>query len=320
MEEAGSLKRDQFEDDPLLDGDEGEEPNEFLNFTPQSAENVPKSLMETWCSVKSPGVHLGTVRVHGGVEPNGQPKVTLFLPENPQYDIGDETSEYHLEITNPVVHGQYVLADKPKEKSPNKRARTTTISGKIKHTAALKPVMSDAYEAKIRKRAREANRPKKTIVMLDERQLNAHGSNLKMIQSGALQTSAGFGTAKRSTRSSDKLPFERAARISRDELLDHLFNLFTPSQPYWSMKDLRKSTAQPEAYLKDVLGDIADFHKSGPQANTFSLKAAYASTFSSSSTNVAGPSGAEGHSGKLEDGGEADEDEDDEDDDMEEVA
>jgi len=188
--------------------------------------------------------------------------------------------------------------------------------------------MSDAYEAKIRKRAREANRPKKTIVMLDERQLNANGSNLKMIQSGALQTSAGFGAVqKRSTRSGDKSQFERAARISRDELLDHLFNLFTPSQPYWSMKELRKSTAQPEAYLKEVLGDIADFHKSGPQANTFSLKAAYSSSFSSPNTNAAGPSGSastglsavEGHF-KLEDGATVDVDDDDEDEDMEEVA
>ena len=72
----------------------------------------------------------------------------------------------------------------------------TRVAGKIKHHASLKPVMSDQYIARIRRRAAEANRPKKSIVMLEDRQ-DAGGSNLKMVQSGAIQTNAGFNLSVR---------------------------------------------------------------------------------------------------------------------------
>jgi len=138
----------------------------------------------------------------------------LHLPEKPQYDIGDEPTEYNLDITNQTVHSQYVLTDQPKANSSNKLARKsswstgtckhlnqtrlgrTRIAGKIKHHASLKPVMSDQYIARIRRRAAEANRPKKSIVMLEDRQ-DAGGSNLKMVQSGAIQTNAGFNLSVR---------------------------------------------------------------------------------------------------------------------------
>ena len=52
------------------------------------------------------------------------------------------------------------------------------------------------------------------------------------------------------------------ARMPRNQLLDMLFQLFQ-EQPRWSIKPLRERTQQPEAYLKEVLGDIATLHRSG---------------------------------------------------------
>lgn len=52
------------------------------------------------------------------------------------------------------------------------------------------------------------------------------------------------------------------ARMPRNQLLDMLFLLFQ-EQPRWSIKPLRERTQQPEAYLKEVLGDIATLHRSG---------------------------------------------------------
>ena len=123
-------------------------------------------------------------------------------------------------------------------------------------------------------------------------------------------------------RAVEKQPFERATRVSRDELLDQLFALFTPEQPFWSLKELRRRTNQPEAYLKEILADIADFHRHGSNTNTFSLKsgfgAAGASPSAASGAAVA-PTTTPGASSSTPAKMEQDDDDDD-DEDMEEIS
>lgn len=68
--------------------------------------------------------------------------------------------------------------------------------------------------------------------------------------------------------------FERFARMPRNQLLDMLFALYR-EQPRWSAKDLRARTEQPEAYLKEVLQQIADLHRSGEHTGTYELKAIF---------------------------------------------
>jgi transcription initiation factor TFIIF subunit beta len=58
----------------------------------------------------------------------------------------------------------------------------------------------------------------------------------------------------------------KAARIPKNELLDLLHKLFDRYE-YWPMKEIKKTTAQPEAYLKEVLSEIAALVKSGPFAS-----------------------------------------------------
>jgi transcription initiation factor TFIIF subunit beta len=60
----------------------------------------------------------------------------------------------------------------------------------------------------------------------------------------------------------------KAARIPRAELIDQLHQLFDDYQ-YWAMKSIKGKTKQPEAYLKEVLGDIAFLVKSGPFASNW---------------------------------------------------
>lgn len=50
--------------------------------------------------------------------------------------------------------------------------------------------------------------------------------------------------------------------MAKNQLLDQLFALFK-EKPFWSVKDLRLRTEQPESYLKEVLPEIAMQHKSG---------------------------------------------------------
>ncbi|KAF2253425.1 transcription initiation factor IIF [Trematosphaeria pertusa] len=63
-----------------------------------------------------------------------------------------------------------------------------------------------------------------------------------------------------------KSQINKAARIPKNELIDLLHQLFDEYM-YWPMKTLKQRTRQPEAYLKEVLGDIAQLVKSGPFAS-----------------------------------------------------
>ena len=62
------------------------------------------------------------------------------------------------------------------------------------------------------------------------------------------------------------------ARIPRNQLLDALFTAFRERE-HWSVKQLRERTQQPEAYLKEVLSEIAFMHRSGEHNGTWELMA-----------------------------------------------
>jgi len=64
------------------------------------------------------------------------------------------------------------------------------------------------------------------------------------------------------------------ARIPRNQLLDQLFSLFR-QQPRWGIRPLREKTQQPEAYLKEVLSEVALLHKSGEYNGLWELQEAY---------------------------------------------
>lgn len=59
--------------------------------------------------------------------------------------------------------------------------------------------------------------------------------------------------------------------MPRNELLDLLFQRFEASQ-YWTIKALKEHVLQPEVYLKEVLGSIAQLIKRGPYTGMWSLR------------------------------------------------
>ncbi|KAF2270658.1 transcription initiation factor IIF [Lojkania enalia] len=71
-----------------------------------------------------------------------------------------------------------------------------------------------------------------------------------------------------------KPQINKAARIPKNELIDMLHQCFD-EYAYWPMKSLKAKTQQPEAYLKEVLTDIADLVKTGPFASCWKRSAMY---------------------------------------------
>ena len=59
--------------------------------------------------------------------------------------------------------------------------------------------------------------------------------------------------------------------MEKNVLLDLLFDLFK-EYTYWPFSAIRQRTQQPEAYLKEVLDEIAFLPKSGPHMSQWQLK------------------------------------------------
>ncbi|KAF2405142.1 hypothetical protein EJ06DRAFT_552577 [Trichodelitschia bisporula] len=63
----------------------------------------------------------------------------------------------------------------------------------------------------------------------------------------------------------------KAARIPKEDLIDLLAQKFQEFK-FWGLKELKHATRQPEAYLREVLSEIAVMVKTGPAANTWTLR------------------------------------------------
>lgn len=71
----------------------------------------------------------------------------------------------------------------------------TSVRGKVTTRGKMmRSTLTAEYGAKMRQRV-EAVKPKRHIKILTEASMGQAGSNLKMLQSGAMQTNAGFNTA-----------------------------------------------------------------------------------------------------------------------------
>lgn len=92
----------------------------------------------------------------------------------------------------------------------------------------------------------------------------------------------------------------KAARVSREDLIDMLHSAFDEYQ-YWPMKALKARTKQPEQYLKDILGEIAQLVKSGPFASTWQRNKFFSEQRDLSKTQeAAAPGGADDSEGEEE--------------------
>ncbi|TFY63542.1 hypothetical protein EVJ58_g3198 [Rhodofomes roseus] len=289
---------------------------------------VPKFLMERWLSIREDNVHLATIRVyHQTKSASGKsPRILLALPPDPDHPGQNEFEGdvYEMDMVQESVENQVVVAEREKEPPPvpGTRARTTVLTGRVKHECNLRPMFSDRYRQRLKMRALAANTPRKQIMRIEDAGVGGRG-NINMLTSGVANTTPlSFGQRKPKPA---KGQFERMARMPRNQLLDELFRHFQERER-WSIKVLRDRTQQPEAYLKEVLSEIADLNRSGEFNGTWELKQTFRGE-GVKAEQVPGPSGGlgteAGQAGdgvKDEDFDDFDDDDDDDEDDMEEVS
>ncbi|KAI0671342.1 transcription initiation factor IIF, beta subunit-domain-containing protein [Trametes maxima] len=274
---------------------------------------IPRHLMERWSAIDEEGVHLANIRIYHHAESSlgRRPRIVLTLPPDPAHP--GEPDEYEMDMVNHDVENQIVIAEREKEPGTGSRARTTILTGSVKHECNMRPTMTERYRRQLKERNRAANAPRRTTKRIEDAHPGGRGE-INMLTSGA-KNHAGFNLVKTKPKP-QKGQFERMARMPRDQLLDELFRAFQERER-WPIRVLRERTQQPEAYLKEVLSEIAFLHRSGEFNGSWELMANYKGE-GIKAENVPIPAG---YDVKQEDiRMEGDEDEDDEDDDMEEVS
>ncbi|KAJ3997056.1 transcription initiation factor IIF, beta subunit [Lentinula boryana] len=305
---------------------------------------IPKFLLERWAAVNAEDVHLASLRIYTDPGPGQKTRIILFLPQqndpttppnsswpifgpNALQSLSDaEPDCYELDMVNDNVENHIVVAERPKDASfglssnpsapPNPRARTTILTGRIKHDCSLRPAFSARYRKQMRERHKKYNTPQRQIQMIENAGVAGGRGGINRLSSGV---GMGAGGAFRDLVATNKKPakgtFERMARMPRNQLFDALFALFRDT-PRWSIKILREKTQQPEAYLKEVLSEIASLHRSGEHNGLWEVN----DTFKPDGIkgeNIAGPSML-GDDVKMEDTNSFEDE--DEDEDMEEVS
>lgn len=279
---------------------------------------IPRHLMERWSAVDAEGVPLATIRVYDNPTPGAPQRIIVQTPSDP-LDPASPMDQYEMDMLNQDVNNQIVVAER--EKEPHSRARTTIMTGKVKHECNMRPRLSANYRRMIKARTQAANTSTRPIKRIEDALPGGRGGIIKL--SSGVAPAAGFSEHIRPKIKPAKGQYERMARMPRNQLLDLLFGLYREREQ-WPLKVLREKTQQPEVYLKEVLSEIAFLHRSGEFNGSWELKGSF------KGDGVKGEGGSITELYKREpppdmdmpmaDEDEDEDDDDEDDDDMEEVS
>lgn len=149
--------------------------------------------MERWLSVREDNVHLATIRVyHTAKSASGKsPRILLTLPSDPNHPATGEFAGdvYEMDMVQESVENQVVIAEREKEPPPvpGTRARTTVLTGRVKHECNLRPMFSDRYRQRLKMRTIAANTPRRQIMHIEDAGVGGRG-NINMLTSGVANT------------------------------------------------------------------------------------------------------------------------------------
>ncbi|CAG9938472.1 unnamed protein product [Clonostachys rosea f. rosea IK726] len=287
-------------------------------------------------------IQIGTMRSWVEEQPNGgsQNKLRLLLhKDQPEHQLLPR--EYDVELLESQVKNHYIFSERDLEsyKAKNK-ARTeaanagipmsalrakegggqkphydrrnrfqpyyrkaipkkTKITGKINYDVRLEPRDKTEETRLLAQRLLEAD-TKAGVRVISRNKASA-------IINPGIAGSAGWGNNfiknAAPTVKPKKAEVVKNARLPKNQLLDLIFDCFRQYQ-YWSMKALRQRTQQPEAWLRQVVDEVAVLIKSGSFANHYTLSDAYRDKAGSESKEEAAA---------------AEEDDDDDDEEMEDI-
>ncbi|KAI9103282.1 transcription initiation factor IIF, beta subunit-domain-containing protein [Phlyctochytrium arcticum] len=228
---------------------------------------VPKFLAEKWTAVQNEGQDLGSISIPTPTNDPKRPpsmgsnnsKADLKLPSAPW--SSDIPKNYTLSFTNMAPSNEYVFTE---EKATG---RAKEIVGRVIKEGGVAPVIDDEYRQLMQKRAQKVTDKKRNIKMIDVKGDRGHTWITPVndvIREKGFGITVCFLAKKRPQQ-------EKKERVERTELVNMIFDAFQ-KYPHWTFKGLVERTQQPQAWLKEVLNDLAILHKRGPYVGTYELK------------------------------------------------
>ena len=138
--------------------------------------------MERWSKFDTEGVRLAKIRIYK--PQSATPRIVVFVPpEDGSGSDGDEDI-YELDMVNQDVENQVAVAERAKAPSGTGRARTTIMTGQIKHECNLRPRMTGRYERRLMERGAATNEKSMRVRMMDGARAGPGGG--KMLSSGIM--------------------------------------------------------------------------------------------------------------------------------------
>ncbi|KAI0329083.1 hypothetical protein GY45DRAFT_1435693 [Cubamyces sp. BRFM 1775] len=147
-----------------------------------------------------------------------------------------------------------------------RRVRRIALAGAVTHRGSLRAVPGERLRQRVKARTVAANTRTRQTIFVEAPHAprfaigGSRAAKKPFIQSSKTKAAKG--------------PADKKVRIPRPNLLDMLFTLFE-EKLHWPLKMLRERTQQPEAYLKEVLSEIAYPHRDGKHRGTWELSASY---------------------------------------------
>lgn len=199
--------------------------------------------------------YVGSVRtVQSGSASGAGSRLMIHLDE--QGPMADLPADYHLQSFKPTQQMHLLVQSAQTEEALG-------IQGRVEQECHMIPVLEDErYRTLLRARTEAANRPKRSIQLVDG---HHRASMVEHVSEHALLA----GQAKRRTE-----PEMRRERLPRGEVINMLFKAFERYERM-SFGDLLTHTQQPAAYLKEILGEVAIYNKRGPNKSLYELLPEY---------------------------------------------
>ncbi|OAG29194.1 transcription initiation factor TFIIF subunit beta [Nematocida displodere] len=136
------------------------------------------------------------------------------------------------------------------------------IDGVVTEEVYAKPEITPEYLRYKRERELVLSREKKGVKTVDSLR-----EGIRMEKYGS--TEYDLMARKRKKMLLDK----KRERLAKTEVMDIIFKAFE-EYPYWSLKDLADRSGQPQAYIQEILSEIAVMNKK-THRNMFELKPEY---------------------------------------------
>ncbi|KAI8612371.1 transcription initiation factor IIF, beta subunit-domain-containing protein [Chytriomyces sp. MP71] len=194
-----------------------------------------------------------------------QQRVSLHLPRDAPWA---ETlpKDYNLKLTSIDTKDAFVFTTPPQQDS------VSSFAASVVHEATVTPIMNEEYKSIMKLRQEAESKKRKSVFVIGEKE----SRNLRRVQStmggnisGSITNISKAEAARVTGRFKD---LEKRERMERQDLINILIMAFNEHE-YWSFKDLGNRTKQPAAWLKEVLGDVAQIVKGGTYNGLYEIKA-----------------------------------------------